>query len=99
MKSQAKAESPFQGSMKSSDESEDQSSILSPVRPRNPAQPNVAVITVYDKELSEQTAHQHKRHKKSPAKKTKSSQLAVQVMILFHFKSDVDQIVLTNSYA
>lgn len=86
LKSQAKAESPFQGSMKSSDESEEQSPIRSPVRPSKSAQPNVAVITVYDKELSEPTAHQHKRHKKSPAKKKKSSLLAVQVMITASFQ-------------
>ena len=33
---------------------------------------------MYDKELGENTAHQHKRQKKSPAKKKQSS-LSVQV--------------------
>lgn len=58
--------------------SEPQSPVPSPARPSKPAQPNVAVITVYDKELGQREAHQHKRHKKSPAKKKKQA-LAVQV--------------------
>jgi len=76
---EAKADSPSPESVKSSDESVVQSPVPTPVRPSKPARPNVAVITVYDKEVGESSAQQHKRHKKSPAKKKKIS-LAVQVL-------------------
>lgn len=51
----------------------------SPVKPNKSARPNVAVITVYDKELGDETAHQYQRHKKSSAKNKKNT-LAVQVI-------------------
>ena len=82
--SQVKAESPTSESAKSSDEYEAQLLTPSPVKPSKLARSNVAVITVYDKELADETSHQHKRHKKSSAKKKKSS-LAVQVRSLVMF--------------
>lgn len=79
--SKAKAESPLPSSTISTDTSETRSPDPTPVRPSRPTRPNVAVITVYDKELGESTTHQHKRQKKSPAKK-KQSCLSVQVSIV-----------------
>lgn len=77
---EAKSESSAPDSSISSDVAETQTPVPSPVRPSKPAWPNVAVITMYDKKLGETTAHQHKRHKKSPATKKKSS-LSIQVII------------------
>lgn len=78
-KSQVIASSTTPDSAKSSDKSESQSPVPSPVKPNKSARPNVAVITVYDKELGDETAHQHQRHKKSSTKRKKSA-LAVQVI-------------------
>ncbi|XP_068730212.1 TALPID3 protein-like isoform X1 [Montipora capricornis] len=92
--SQVKAESPTPESAKSSDEYEAQLLTPSPVKPSKLARSNVAVITVYDKELADETAHQHKRHKKSSAKKKKSS-LAVQVLPTV----DIDSFSESASYS
>ncbi|XP_044179361.1 TALPID3 protein-like isoform X2 [Acropora millepora] len=56
-----------------------ESPVPSPVKPNKSARPNVAVITVYDKELGDETAHQYQRRKKSSAKNKKNA-LAVQVL-------------------
>ena len=56
-----------------------ESPVPSPVKPNKSARPNVAVITVYDKELGDETAHQYQRHKKSSVKNKKNA-LAVQVI-------------------
>jgi len=77
-KSKDKAESSSTDSTISTDTSEPPLPDSTPVRASKPTRPNVAVITMYDKELGENTAHQHKRQKKSPAKK-KQSALSVQV--------------------
>ena len=77
-KSKDKAESSSRDSSISTDTSETPLPDPTPARPNKPTRPNVAVITMYDKELSANTAHQHKRQKKSPAKKKQRS-LCVQV--------------------
>ena len=77
-KSKVRAESSSTDSTVSTDTSETLPPDPTPVRPSKPTRPNVAVITMYDKELGENTVHQHKRQKKSPAKKKQSS-LSVQV--------------------
>lgn len=77
-KSKDKEESSSTDSTISTDTSETPLPDPTPVRPSKPTRPNVAVITMYDKELGENTAHRHKRQKKSPAKKKQSS-LSVQV--------------------
>lgn len=76
---EAKAESPLPDSNLSTDTSEAHSPVPTPVRPSRPAQPNVAVITVYGKELDENMDHQYKQHKKTSAKK-KRNPLSVQVL-------------------
>ena len=76
--SKDKAESSSADSPISTETSETPLPDPTPVRPRKSTRPNVAVIKMYDKELGENTAHQHKRQKKSPAKKKQSS-LSVQV--------------------
>lgn len=55
--------------------------VPSPVRPFKPAWPNVAVITMYEKEPVPGTTHQNKQHvKKLSQKKKKKKQLEVQVL-------------------
>ena len=71
--------SPTPDSAKSSDKPQSQSPVPSPVKLNKSARPNVAVITVYDKELGDETTHQFQRHKKSSAKNKKNA-LAVQVI-------------------
>ena len=78
LNSKAKSESSSPGSSTDTDASGAQSPDPTPVRPTRPPQPNVAVITMYDKELGESAIHQHKRQKKSPTKKKQKS-LSVQV--------------------
>ena len=79
VKFQVEAESPIPDEAKTTEEIETQSLSPSPVKLSKPTRSNVAVITVYDKELDEEgTAHRNKRRKKSSAKKKKSS-LTVQV--------------------
>ena len=58
------------------------SPVPSPVRPIKPAWPNVAVITMYGKELVPDTAHQNNQHvKKLSQNNKKKKQLAVQVHV------------------
>lgn len=89
---EAEAESPLPDSTLSTDPSEAHSPDPTPLRLSRPARPNVAVITVCDKELGENTDHQHKRHKKTPAKK-KRNPLSVQVLP----KVDIDSFSESSS--
>ena len=94
----AKAESPLPDSNLSTDTSEAHSPVPTPVRPSRPAQPNVAVITLYDKELDENMDHQYKQHKKTSAKK-KRNPLSVQVGELIWILRSIFHILLKSCFS
>ena len=98
LKFAAKAESPLSDSNLSTDTSEAHSPVPTPVRPSRPAQPNVAVITVYDKELDENMGQQYKQHKKTSAKK-KRNPLSVQVGELIWILRSIFHILLKSCFS
>ena len=81
LKSIVKADSPSPNDTMVSDVYDTKTTpVPSPVRPFKPAWPNVAVITMYEKEPVPGTTHQNKQHvKKLSQKEKKKKQLEVQV--------------------
>ena len=83
LKSIVEAESPSPNDTMVSDVYDTKTTpVPSPVRPFKPAWPNVAVITMYEKEPVPGTTHQNTQHvKKLSQKKKKKTQLEVQVHV------------------